>query len=867
MAAGNVLRSSLISTPVFKEFEDVWVRLDALGTNLVIGCVYIPPNSAVDVYRSFSSTCEALRNKFSNHKFLIYGDFNLPHIRWIHEDGTLVPSNVNQTAESLIDTMYFLELQQINQIHNASGKLLDLIFADDFDKTAVTRSSVSILPIDPHHPATETTLNLQFINKLVSHNATTVYQFRHADYISLNRYLSNTDWSFICCTESVESVVCQFYDILYDAVHQCVPREARKTDKYPKWFSSDLRKSITLKNKAYKRYMETRTPSDYNAYSNIRREVKAMTDTCYLLYVTNTEHLIPENIKHFWSFINNLKRDSGFPVQMQHNGKTMTKPEDIAEAFATHFQSTYTDKPILDFNRIDPVGFAGVLATHIFTTEEICDKLKRLDTSKRAGPDGVPPIMLKNCATSLAFPLRQLFQRSMDGGLFPAAWKLSFLLPIFKSGDKCDIENYRGISILSAIPKLFESILTDEIFTTYSRYINSVQHGFYRGRSTATNLAVYQNFLVTSVEQGHQVDSIYTDLSKAFDSVNHRLLLKKLSEIGVIGDYLRWIQSYLGDRRQRVDVSGTLSSEVMVTSGVPQGSHLGPVLFLLFINDVTSCFSSSHVLLYADDLKFYNRVSVDHNQLQDDLDRFVSWCSLNHLKINVPKCKSISFHRCDNQIVRNYTINNQLLTSVDSFNDLGVVFQKDLSFNLHVESVAVRGFRMLGFIKRNSKHIMDTKAVCCLYYSLVRSTLEYCSTIWTPKYTIHKSRLEAIQNKFTKYLLYKHHFPSDGLTYETRLMLCGLKSLEHRRREAMFVFLYKLCNGMIDCDTLLGLLRLKVPLRRTRQHKLFYEGQHRTNYGETAFIDRLVVNYNRFYCDCDIFNYSLSQIRNMIMFM
>ena len=162
-----------------------------------------------------------------------------------------------------------------------------------------------------------------------------------------------------------------------------------------------------------------------------------------------------------------------------------------------------------------------------------------------------------------------LFQRSFVTGIFPDIWKYSILVPIFKSGDRADVENYRGISLLSSVAKLFESIITDELFKTYKHYIVPEQHGFYRGRSTATNLADYHTFLVSSVEAGNQVDVIYTDLSKAFDSVCHSQLEKKLYAIGVSGTYLQWITSYLTSRKQRVTVGGAVSREVTVTSGVP----------------------------------------------------------------------------------------------------------------------------------------------------------------------------------------------------------------------------------------------------------------------------------------------------------
>ena len=375
---------------------------------------------------------------------------------------------------------------------------------------------------------------------------------------------------------------------------------------------------------------------------------------------------------------------------------------------------------------------------------------------------------------------------------------------------------------------------------------------------------MYQDFLITSVEKGHQIDTIYTDLSKAFDSVCHTLLLKKLSEIGISGNYLAWISSYLQDRSQWVEICGSRSGEVFATSGVPQGSHMGPVLFSLFINDVKSCFRSSKILLYADDLKMYGRVQPGGDYLQSDLDRFVYWCSENFLKINVSKCKAISFYKTVNPYNTGYVINGEPVEAVEFINDLGVIFDRNLSFNLHINNITLKGLRLLGFIKRNTKYMTDTRALMCLYNCLVLSILEYCSVIWSPTYDVHKNRLERVQNKFIRYLLFKHHFPSFGVPYETRLLLCGMKSLETRRRNALFLFLFKLLNNEIKCDTLLQLVSFQVPVRQTRQQQLFHVRLHRTNYGLTAFVDRMLMNYNRFYADCDIFRFKLPRIKFLI---
>lgn len=185
--------------------------------------------------------------------------------------------------------------------------------------------------------------------------------------------------------------------------------------------------------------------------------------------------------------------------------------------------------------------------------------------------------------------------------------------------------------------------------------------------------------------------------------------------------------------------------------------------------------------MYADDLKFYCSVTDSSNALQSDLDRLVSWCEKNYLKLNVNKCKKMVFYKRQVPFHTEYKISGATLESVLKFNDLGVVFDKDLSFNSHVDQIVAKSLRLLGFIKRNTRHMTDTRAISLLYNSLIRSILEYCSIIWSPIYQCHINRLERVQNKFAKYLLYKHRFPYYDLSYETRILMCGLKSLEARQ--------------------------------------------------------------------------------------
>ena len=865
IAVPSTVQASQVYITRNNGFEDVWVQFLFEDIKLILGCVYLPPGSSLECFQSFCDTCELLKNKYDSHKFILFGDFNLPLIDWVVEDGILVPRELPTPASrNLVDSMFFLELEQINYVRNDGNRILDLVFVDEFEHLKLLPSVHPLLPLDSFHPALEVLIELKHTPTLKINNRTTFYQFRRGDYESLHNFFSQADWSFLSTTPDIDMLVGHFYKLVFEGIDRFVPKHTMPSQKYPIWFDTELRKLIAQKNKLYKRYMRSNNQVDYEAYSSLRREVNFRTDFCYMLFISNMEHLIPENVKHFWTFIKNLKGVSGLPGTMHYNNNTLSNPSEISNAFAAHFQSSYCVYEGIDIASAPRVDFASTLSAHYFTSAEIIGKIMGLDTAKGAGPDGIPPLFLKNCCQSLTEPLRLLFQRSMDIGVFPATWKYSGLLPVFKSGDKADISNYRGIAILSAIPKLFESIITDEIFSTFKNYIIPQQHGFYSGRSTTTNLAIYQNFLISSLEAGRQVDCIYTDLSKAFDCVCHPLLLRKLSDMGVAGSYFRWITSYLSCRRQHVTICGSVSREVVVTSGVPQGSHIGPVLFVLFVNDVVSCFQSSQFLMYADDLKLFSIVGPEQNGLLADLDLFVEWCRRNYLNLNVSKCKVITFSKCRLPTVFNYSINSVNAERVTSFNDLGIIFDCDLNFNMHIDNIVLKGLRMLGFIKRHTKHILDTRAVTCLYNSLVRSILEYCSTIWSPNYICHIERLERVQRKFVKYLLFKHHFPSLGINYSTRLLLCGIKTLECRRRDALLIFLYKLLNGTTQCSELLEQILLLVPVRTTRHRQLFFERTHRTNYGLTAFVDRIVNNYNQFYSQHDLFFLSLNSVKNIL---
>lgn len=280
-----------------------------------------------------------------------------------------------------------------------------------------------------------------------------------------------------------------------------------------------------------------------------------------------------------------------------------------------------------------------------------------------------------------------------------------------------------------------------------------------RGRSTVSNLVLLNDNLTAAMDKGNQVDVIYTDYSKAFDRINHKILLIKLQGVGIRGDLLRWFASYISNRSQAVVISNYISSWVSIPSGVPQGSLLGPLLFAIFVNDINSCLHSSSLLCFADDMKVFSAISAreDVDALQADLSRLDRYCTLNQLDLNPSKCFSVTFSRKKNIVQSSYyyKLKGHALERKTLVKDLGVWHDTKLLFDSHVDSVATKAYRALGFVMRNSVGFTKAKTLKILYCTFVRSHLEYASQVWNPNYRVYIDRLESIQKKFLKFLCYR----------------------------------------------------------------------------------------------------------------
>lgn len=347
-----------------------------------------------------------------------------------------------------------------------------------------------------------------------------------------------------------------------------------------------------------------------------------------------------------------------------------------------------------------------------------------------------------------------------------------------------------------------------------------------------------------------QTDVIYTDFSKAFDTVAHELLIYKLDSMGFPTILLSWILTYLQKRTQKVSFKDILSNNINVNSGVPQGSHLGPLLFVLYLNDLPSVIRRSKILMFADDVKLYSNLESYNqlNNLQCDLNCLVNWCSENGMSLNLKKCKKLSFYRSQ-PVKSDYFIGSYKLDNVDSFVDLGVILDRKLSFNLHIDSCVNKAKSLLGFIKRWSKEFDDPYVTKRLFISLVRPTLEYGCVLWSPFYKLYSDKIESVQIQFLLFALRGLGWNSNEALppYENRLKLIDLPSLHKRRQMLRCIFIIKLLRGQIQSEFLLSEINFNVPSRSTRNYLPLKLTIAKSNYELCNPLRSLCDEYNKLY--------------------
>jgi hypothetical protein len=735
---------------------------------------------------------------------IVCGDFNLPGICW---NQLTAPNDDVQLP--FLDFVINNGFVQFVKQPTRGVNLLDLVMCNDllliFDCeldaplcTTCDHCSVKFRLFTPptsgggNEPVDSTALDVQ-------PPLHTYKDFKNANFEAINVFLTSIDWqSALCSGSNVQSMWDLFSMVLSTAIDLYVPcrvKTIRSSTDF-KYYPLAIRKLISKKCSAWRKYKHFRTDLLQNRYVQIGNKCQSSIDA----FNSNKERELVDgnDVGKFYKYINNkIVTKNGLTTLKNDRGEPVFKDCEKANLLNTFFSSVFTiDNDSTDHLRDSSDSCPKLHDIH-FSCDKILKVLTKLKPKMSIGPDGFNSLFLKNIASSIAFPLMLIFNQSFCSGSLPSIWKHAIVTPVFKKGLASDVNNYRPISLTCISCKVMESIIKDKMLDYLMAHnrITKQQHGFLSKHSTCTQLIECVNDWTLALNTKHSVDVVYIDFSKAFDSVVHSKLVSKLKSFGIHGKLLAWIEAYLRNRTQAVKVGNALSGHASVLSGVPQGSVLGPLLFLIFINDIVDVFGDDlQVKLFADDVKIYVFLDNIASQctLQIGLDKLFSWASLWQLKISIPKCAVLHLGYINPGYT--YSLGQFDLPNVKSVKDLGIKIDCDLKFSQHINDIVVRAHQRSALILRCFK-TNDPHLLFRAFSTYVRPILEYCAPVWNPCYITYIKKIESVQRRFTRRL-----FRSDSVTYADRLKFLMAESLELRRLKADLLLMFKITNKLIAID-------------------------------------------------------------------
>ena len=615
-----------------------------------------------------------------------------------------------------------------------------------------------------------------------------------------------------------------------------------------KHLSKEAIRKIMLKQTMWRVYRRTRKDEDYAKYKEALNAATTEIRQSKRSYEQKLACNIKNDSKSFYAYVRSKQnvQDKVGPLE-DSAGNIISQGYLMAEDLNGYFSSVFTKEDISSLPVAD-AKFQGAKSDYlgplVVTPELVAKKIKAMKDNKSPGVDGIPPKLLMETVEQISIPLARVFNLSLKEGVVPFEWKEANIIPLFKKGSRNKSENYRPVSLTSVICKLLERLIKDHMveFLVKHKLLNSSQHGFLKARSCLTNILCFLEEITKWIDVGSPVDIIYLDFQKAFDKVPHQRLLLKLKAHGIGDSITDWIEQWLTDRRQRVVVDGEVSNWKSVLSGVPQGSVLGPILFLIYINDLDDNITSN-VLKFADDTKLFRKVNTDGDKqhLQNDLDRLVKWSEKWQMLFNFGKCKCL--HTGHRNLNVNYKMGDTVLGTTVKEKDLGVTISADMKVSEQCGIAASKGNQILGLIRRNITY-KGKKLIIPLYKAIVRPHLEYCIQAWRPYRKKDIDTLERIQRRATKIIPELR-----DLSYEERLKECGLTTLETRRLRGDQIEVFKILNGYGNIDRNMFFSLKKDS--RTRGHEVkLVKDQCRLDIRKHSFSQRTINEWNKLSTDC-----------------
>ena len=843
IAVRNTFTSIEIDTD--ETCELLWVKVQDVRRKFkttIFGCFYNPPPSKDASITNFIKSTKEIKSQYPSSNMYIGGDLNLKDIDW--ENLKVCDNGEHKSScNLLLDGLQSTSLEQIVHKPTRGSSILDLFITDKPDSV----TSVDIIPGISDHEIVECNISthIQPNHK----QPRTIYRYDRVDMDGVKRDTQMFRDCYLNGNQSQRSVN-ENYDLIKKHLSQIlvnnVPSKRISGRHTNPWVTDKIRRLINQRRNMYNKIKsQGEKPRENKKYLDFDKFVKNSIDEGYVDFInkmfdTNVDPL--ESRKRFYKFCKAQRTDQFGIPPLKNENEIVTESIEKANLLNNHLSNAFTRENLSNIPNKGNSPYPK-MPNFTITTNGVAKLLSSLNPSKATGPDCIPGRLLKLLSEEIAPVIASFFQQSLKTGTVPDDFRKAIVTPIFKKGRRCDPGNYRPISLTCILCKCLEHIVTRNVMTHLESngILSNLQHGFRTHRSCETQLLLTTFDFAKALNQKKQTDAILLDFTKAFDRVAHQRLLHKLAYYGVTGHSLAWIKSFLSERKQSVVLDGVASAEIDVLSGVPQGTVLGPVLFLCFINDISDGISSN-IKLFADDALLYRTVETheDTAKLQKDLTHLETWAKDWQMEFNAKKCFVLNITKKRRVYSHKYKLNNTELEIVHDHPYLGINIDDKLNWNAHVNKVCSKATRSLNFIKRNLKHCPQATRELS-YFTYVRPQLEYATSVWNPSTVCNINALEKVNRCGARFVCNNYRQQASPTVMMKKL---HWNNLQERRHINDLTQMHKIshCKYNINLDNILKPL----PQRTRSNHRAYMNNFHTVcDAMKNCFFPRTIPSWNK----------------------